>query len=77
MAFKRLSEVSDISPSTLYHKIDFIHRQCMAFVADREKYLRNKKIRRLYVGVDRQEYTINWSGRNDRRNSHVVHRKCR
>ena len=69
MAFKRLSEASDISPSTLYHKIDFIHRQCMAFVADREKYLRNKKIRRLYVGVDRQEYTINWSSRNDRRNS--------
>ena len=69
VAFNRLSETADISPSTLYHKIDFIHRQCMAFVADREKYLPNKKIRRLYIGVDRQEYTINWSSRNDRRNS--------
>ena len=69
MALNRLAEASVLSPSTLYHKIDFIHRQCMAFVATRERHLPNKKIRRLYIGVDRQEYTINWSSRNDRRNS--------
>ena len=69
MAFNRLSETADISPSTLYHKIDFIHRQCVAFVTDEEKYLPDKKIRRLYVGIDRQESRSTGRGRNDRRNS--------
>ena len=71
MPLRRLCEIAGISTSTVYHKIDFIHRQCLAFVKDREERLSSKEIDRLYIGVDRQEYTINWSSREDRRNSFV------
>ncbi len=54
---------------TIYGKIDFLHRQCLAFAADRERRLLDgKHIRRLYVSVDRQEYVVNWSRREDKRN---------
>ncbi len=54
MPMKRISEVADISMPSLYDKIDFIHRQCVAFVAGREKVLLNgMPIRRLYISVDR------------------------
>jgi transposase-like protein len=67
--FRRICEMADISSPTLYNKIDFLHRQCLAFIAEREKHLLNRKASRAYVGVDRQEYTLNWPDRNDRRNS--------
>lgn len=67
--FRRICEMADISSPTLYDKIDFLHRQCLAFIAEREKHLPNRKAPRAYVGVDRQEYTLNWPDRNDRRNS--------
>jgi transposase-like protein len=66
---RRICEMADISSPTLYDKIDFLHRQCPAFVAEREKHLPNRKTLRVYVGVDRQEYTLNWLDRNERRNS--------
>lgn len=62
---RRICEMADISSPTLYDKIDFLHRQCLAFVAEREKHLPNKKILRAYIGVDRQEYTLNWLDRNE------------
>lgn len=69
MPLKRICEVADISMPTLYDKIDFIHRQCMAFVASREReLLKGMTIRRLYVAVDRQEYIVNWTRSTDRRN---------
>jgi hypothetical protein len=33
---RRIREVADIGPEGLYGKIDFIHRQCLAFAAHRE-----------------------------------------
>ena len=54
--------------STLYRKIDFIHRQCLSFAAERERNLPTLPLARLYIGVDRQDYMINWSDANDRRN---------
>jgi hypothetical protein len=54
--------------STLYRKIDFIHRQCIAFAAERERHLATMALSRLYIGVDRQDYMINWSDADDRRN---------
>ena len=67
--FRRICEMAEISSPTLYDKIYFLHRQCLAFVAEREKHLPNRKAPRAYVGVDRQEYTLNWPDRSDRRNS--------
>ena len=53
---------------TLYRKIDFIHRQCLSFAAQRERNLPTLPLARLYIGVDRQDYMINWSDADDRRN---------
>lgn len=66
---RRICEVADIGPESVYGKIDFIHRQSLAFAADREKRLLNgMAIPRLYIGVDRQDYMVNWSMNADRRN---------
>ncbi len=35
--FRRICEVEGITMSTLYRKIDFIHRQCTVFAAERER----------------------------------------
>ncbi len=54
--------------STLYRKIDFMHRQCIGFASERERNLPSMPLARLYIGVDRQDYMINWSDADDRRN---------
>lgn len=66
--FRRICEVEGITMSTLYRKIEFVHRQCIAFAAERERNLPVMPLARLYIGVDRQDYMINWSDANDRRN---------
>jgi len=65
---RRICEVLSLSPSTVYRKMDFIHGQCMLFVAEREKQWIERGCRRVYVSVDRQDYTVNWSERKDKRN---------
>jgi len=66
--FRRICEVEGFTMATLYRKIDFVHRQCIAFAAERERNLPTMPITRLYIGVDRQDYMINWSDADDRRN---------
>lgn len=67
--FRRLGEIADIARGTLYPKIDFLHRQCLAFVGHRERHLlQGFSIPRLYLGVDRQDYIVNWTQREDKRN---------
>jgi len=67
--FRRICEIADIAPGTLYPKLDFLHRQCLAFVGHREqRLLQNFSIPRLYIGVDRQDYVVNWTQRQDKRN---------
>ena len=67
--FRRVCEIADIAPGSLYPKLDFLHRQCLAFVGHREqRLLQNFTIPRLYIGVDRQEYVVNWTQRQDKRN---------
>ena len=68
---RRIAEIEEISPRTVYDKIDFIHKQCLAFAHDRESGIPNMPLRRLYISVDRQDYVINWSKRDDRRNTVV------
>ena len=66
--FRRICEVEGITMSTLYRKIDFIHRQCVSFAAEREQILPTMPFARLYVGVDGQDYMLNWANADDRRN---------
>ncbi len=68
MPLGRICEHLDITYSTLYNKIDFIHRQCMAFIALREKKWIEEGFAKVYVSVDRQNYTVNWEKRHDKRN---------
>lgn len=67
--FRRICEVADIAPPALYGKIDFLAAQCRAFVANREqKLVQGLPFRRLYLASDRQDYLVNWSREEDRRN---------
>jgi len=66
--FRRICELMDIDTTTLYGKIDFIHRQCMNFAAHREMNLFGMKKNRFYVCVDRQDHTVNWTDSEDRAN---------
>jgi transposase-like protein len=75
MPFKRICETAGINMWTLYWKIDFLHKQCLAFAAHREQALLNgMPLERLYLGVDRQDYMVNWFNATDKRNVilHVV-----
>ncbi|ABE47202.1 hypothetical protein [Polaromonas sp. JS666] len=68
MPLRRICEAADVAPKVLYERIDFFHEQSMALMAEREAKLASMNIRRLYIGVDRQEYVVNWTQRKDRRN---------
>lgn len=68
MPLRRICEAADVSPPVLYQRIDFFHEQALAFLADRERHLEHMEFKRLYLGVDRQDYAVNWSGRKDKRN---------
>jgi transposase-like protein len=64
----RIVEMLDISWAVLYHRIDFIHRQCLIFAGDRERRLKHFPIRRVYLAIDKQEHLVNWTERADKRN---------
>lgn len=64
----RIVNILGISWTVLYHRIDFIHRQCVRFAANRERKLADMDIERLYISVDRQDHTVNWTERKDKRN---------
>lgn len=66
---RRMAEIADMDVKTIYAKIDFIHRQCMAFAQSRECKLPGMSFPRLYVSVDHQDYVINWVKREDKRNT--------
>jgi len=71
VVLKRISRVCQISMQTLYDKIDFIHQQCVQFVAQRERNLTEKSISRLYLATDRQVHISNWTRRKDKRNTEL------
>lgn len=68
MPLRRIAKVTGINAVTLYGKIDFLYRQCMAFARAKEQALRDLELPRLYISVDRQDYAVNWSRETDRRN---------
>ena len=64
----RIVKMTGASWSTLYNRIGFIHRQCLAFAARRERRLKTMPLRRLYLAIDAQDYLVNWTERKDKRN---------
>lgn len=68
MPLRRICEAADVSPRVLYQRIDFFHQQALAFLAHRERQLAALETPRLYIGVDRQDYAVNWTQRKDKRN---------
>ena len=68
MPMRRIAKVTDINAVVLYGKIDFLHRQFLAFAAHAERELPTLEKERLYISVDRQEYMVNWARDADRRN---------
>lgn len=68
MPLRRICEVVELNPASVYGKIDFLYEQCLAFMASREARLPELPVERLYIGVDRQDYQVNWTAREDKRN---------
>jgi len=64
----RIINILGISWEVLYNRIDFIHKQCLAFASDRENQLKDLSIERLYLSIDKQDYEVNWTERKDKRN---------
>jgi transposase-like protein len=70
---RRIIKMSEISPSTLYAKLEFTHRQCQSFVSEREKQLFTKPdLGTMYLTTDRQKLMVNWQSRKDRRNTSLL-----
>jgi len=49
MPLRRIAKITGVNAVTLYSKIDFIHRQCLAFSASREVALKELALPRLYI----------------------------
>lgn len=64
----RICEIVNISISSLYDKIDFIHKQCLLFAAEHEKMLPTMEFPELNISSDRQDYIVNWSATGEKRN---------
>lgn len=68
MAIRRMAWVTQLDRQSVYGKIGFLHRQCVAFCADREQKLARMTLPKLYLATDRQTLAVNWTKRKDRRN---------
>lgn len=64
----RICEIADVSPKTLYTKIDFIHRRCLEFLGSRERRFYGEKFESLYIAMDQQAIMVNWDSMRARKN---------
>ncbi|WP_245446317.1 hypothetical protein [Metarhizobium album] len=60
VALARIAQVTGLHPKTVYDKIDFIHGQCVKFVADRERRLPEMRLGDMRLATDMQDYMVNW-----------------
>lgn len=65
---RRICEVAGIGPETLYQRIGFFASRFEKFAATHERKLMTMKIPRLHLQIDRQEYVVNWTKEEDKRN---------
>lgn len=64
----RAMEMTDLSASAIYKKIDMFYERCVSFVQAREERLKTMDLPSMQLSSDRQEYTVNWTQRKDKRN---------
>jgi hypothetical protein len=60
VALTRIAQVTGLNIKTVYDKIDFIHGQCVKFVADRERRLPMMDLGDMRLCTDMQDYMVNW-----------------
>lgn len=70
MPLRRMAWYTGLDRQTIYGKIDFVYRQCVAFAGARERSLLDGSLAlpTMYLSTDRQTLAVNWSNRKDRRN---------
>ena len=70
VAMRRICEIANISSEMLYQRISFFQSCANALTAHYEKPLLEGRfpLKRLYLSTDRQEYVLNWSKHDDKRN---------
>ncbi len=69
MPVKRICEREKITKGIFYSKLDFLYKRCCEFIGQRERRLMNGLILpRANISVDQQQYMVNWSNRDDKRN---------
>lgn len=70
---RRIIKLLGISTSVLYSRIDFIYQQCLLFAGERERTLLDRTdLGRRRISVDRQKLMVNWSPRDERRNTVIL-----
>jgi hypothetical protein len=68
----RICELANVRPQTVYDKIDFFQEQCLKFLGDKERRLKEGfPIEKLYLSSDRQDYIVNWTHRKDKRTTQL------
>jgi hypothetical protein len=67
---RRICEVLDINPATLYGKLGFLSEVMTSFSLAQERKLEEGvvTVKRAYISIDRQDYFLNWGTQFDRRN---------
>ncbi|WP_404382694.1 hypothetical protein [Caenispirillum salinarum] len=63
MPLSRIASRLNISPQTVYDKIDFLAEQCRRFSADRDRKIAQLPPRRWIISTDRQDINVNWPHR--------------
>lgn len=66
---RRVCEVAEVHPVTLYQRIGLVAKQSARFAAGFERpLLEGMAFPRLHIACDRQDYVFNWGSHLDRRN---------
>lgn len=60
VGISKIAQITDLAPKTVYDKIDFLHKQCTKFLADRERRLPEIDLGDLRISTDMQDYMVNW-----------------
>lgn len=60
VCISKIAQITGLAPKTVYDKIDFLHSQCLKFLASRERRVVDLDLGRMRVSTDMQDYMINW-----------------
>jgi len=66
---RRICEVLDLNPATLYSKLGYLSELASDFSARHERRIASGEVplARAYISVDRQDHVLNWGSQLDRR----------